>query len=198
MMHPDTELRFINKEKGYGVVATKFIPAGTITWVLDRLDKVYRPSQYKALEPIYRNILDVYTYRNNEGNFILCWDHARFVNHSFNSNCLSTAYDYEIAIRDIEKGEELTDDYGYLNVTEPFTPIDEGYERKTVYPDDLLFFYKLWDEQLMKVFNKIELVEQPLKSIIKKSTWKITQSVINGKLPLASTLFNYFNPNSAS
>ncbi|MEC8884143.1 MAG: SET domain-containing protein-lysine N-methyltransferase, partial [Bacteroidota bacterium] len=72
------------------------------------------------------------------------------------------------------------------------------YERKTVYPDDLLFFYKLWDEQLMKVFNKIELVEQPLKSIIKKSTWKITQSVINGKLPLASTLFNYFNPNSAS
>jgi len=198
MMHPDTELRFINKEKGYGVVATKFIPAGTITWVLDRLDKVYRPSQYKALEPIYRNILDVYTYRNNEGNFILCWDHARFVNHSFNSNCLSTAYDYEIAIRDIEKGEELTDDYGYLNVTEPFTPIDEGYERKTVYPDDLLFFYKLWDEQLKAVFNKIELVDQPLKAVIKKSTWKITQNVINGKLPLASTLFNYFNPNSAS
>ena len=179
MMHPDTELRFINKEKGYGVVATKFIPAGTITWVLDRLDKVYRPSQYKALEPIYRNILDVYTYRNNEGNFILCWDHARFVNHSFNSNCLSTAYDYEIAIRDIEKGEELTDDYGYLNVTEPFTPVDEGYERKTVYPDDLLFFYKLWDEQLKAVFNKIELVDQPLKAVIKKSTWKITQNVIN-------------------
>ena len=198
MMHPDTELKFINKEKGYGVVATKFIPAGTITWVLDRLDKVYRPSQYKALEPIYRNILDIYTYRNNEGNFILCWDHARFVNHSFNSNCLSTAYDYEIAIRDIEKGEELTDDYGYLNVTEPFTPVDEGYERKTVYPDDLLHFYKLWDEQLKAVFNKIELVDQPLKAIIKKSTWKITQSVINGKLPLASTLFNYFNPNSAS
>ena len=74
MMHPDTELKFINKEKGYGVVATKFIPAGTITWVLDRLDKVYRPSQYKALEPIYRNILDIYTYRNNEGNFILCWE----------------------------------------------------------------------------------------------------------------------------
>lgn len=198
MMHPDTELRFINKEKGNGVVATKFIPAGTITWVLDRLDKVYRPSQYKALEPIYRNILDVYTYRNNEGNFILCWDHARFVNHSFNSNCLSTAYDYEIAVRDIEKGEELTDDYGYLNVTEPFTPVDEGYERKTVYPDDLLHFYKMWDEQLKTVFNKIELVEQPLKAVIKKSTWKITQSVINGKLPLASTLFNYFNSNSAS
>ena len=198
MMHPDTELKFINKEKGYGVVATKFIPAGTITWVLDRLDKVYRPSQYKALEPIYRNILDIYTYRNNEGNFILCWDHARFVNHSFDSNCLSTAYDYEIAIRDIEKGEELTDDYGYLNVTEPFTPVDEGYERKTVYPDDLLFFYKLWDEQLKAVFNKIELVDQPLKAVIKKSTWKITQSVINGKLPLASILFNYFNPNSAS
>jgi len=26
MMHPDTELRFISKEVGLGVVATKFIP----------------------------------------------------------------------------------------------------------------------------------------------------------------------------
>lgn len=33
MIHPDTELRFINPEIGYGVFATQFIPRGTITWV---------------------------------------------------------------------------------------------------------------------------------------------------------------------
>lgn len=37
MIHPDTEVRFINPEKGYGLVATKFIPKGTITWVQDDL-----------------------------------------------------------------------------------------------------------------------------------------------------------------
>ena len=31
------------------------------------------------------------------------------VNHSFKSTCMSTAYDFEIAIRDIYPGEQLTD-----------------------------------------------------------------------------------------
>jgi len=35
MIHPDTEVRFINDEIGYGVVAKKLIPKGTITWVQD-------------------------------------------------------------------------------------------------------------------------------------------------------------------
>ena len=32
MIHPDTELRFISPEIGFGVFATKLIPQGTITW----------------------------------------------------------------------------------------------------------------------------------------------------------------------
>ena len=38
MIHPDTELQFINDKIGYGVVATKLIPKGSITWALDKLD----------------------------------------------------------------------------------------------------------------------------------------------------------------
>ena len=112
MIHPDTELRFISNEIGYGVVATKFIPAGTVTWVLDQLDREFTPLELQQMAPIYQNILDTYTFRNNKGNYILCWDNGRYVNHSFNSNCLTTAYDFEIAIRDIHPGEQLTDDYG--------------------------------------------------------------------------------------
>jgi uncharacterized protein len=183
MIHPNTEIKYINSTVGYGVVATKFIPAGTITWVLDRLDREFSPQQFNTMNPVYQDILETYSYRNNSGKLILCWDNARFVNHSFNSNCLATAYDFEIAIRDINPGEELTDDYGYLNVSEPFLGIDEGTDRKVVYPDDLVRYHKEWDEKIDKVFNKIPLLDQPLKKIIDDKLWHKINDIILGKAP---------------
>ena len=194
MIHPDTELRFINKELGYGVVATKFIPAGTITWVLDKLDRTFTPDEFQHMELLYQNILDTYTYRNNLGNLVLCWDNGRFVNHSFNSNCLTTAYDFEIAIRDIEIGEQLTDDYGYLNITSPFRGIDEGTERKVVYPDDLKHYYKEWDDKIQKVFPKITSLNQPLKPLLSKDLWLKIKAIIAGRASLDSILSNYYEP----
>ena len=47
MIHPKTELKFINEVVGYGVVATSFIPAGTITWVLDKFDRVLKFEKIK-------------------------------------------------------------------------------------------------------------------------------------------------------
>lgn len=188
MIHPNTEIKYINSTVGYGVVATKFIPAGTITWVLDRLDREFSPQQFNTMNPVYQDILETYSYRNNSGKLILCWDNARFVNHSFNSNCLATAYDFEIAIRDINPGEELTDDYGYLNVSEPFLGIDEGTDRKVVYPDDLVRYHKEWDEKIDKVFNKIPLLDQPLKKIIDDKLWHKINDIILGKAQLDSIL----------
>jgi len=193
MIHPNTELKFISKEIGYGVVATEFIPAGTITWVLDKFDREFTPEDVKNLEPIYQNILDTYTYRNNKGNFVLCWDIGRFVNHSFNSNCLTTAYDFEIAIRDIQPGEQLTDDYGYLNISEPFKGIDEGTKRKTVYPDDLVKYYKVWDKKIEKVFGKITEHEQPLKALINDDLWLKIKNIVKGKQSIDSILNNYYS-----
>jgi uncharacterized protein len=193
MIHPNTEIKYINSTVGYGVVATKFIPAGTITWVLDRLDREFSPQQFNTMNPVYQDILETYSYRNNSGKLILCWDNARFVNNSFNSNCLATAYDFEIAIRDINPGEELTDDYGYLNVSEPFLGIDEGTDRKVVYPDDLVRYHKEWDEKIDKVFNKIPLLDQPLKKIIDDKLWHKINDIILGKAQLDSILSNYFD-----
>lgn len=193
MIHPHTELRFISNEVGYGVVATKFIPAGTITWVLDKLDREFSPLDFQNMEPLYQEILDTYTYRNNNGNLVLCWDHGRYVNHSFNSNCLTTAYDFEIAIRDIQPGEQLTDDYGYLNISSPFRGINEGTKRKTVYPDDLLKYHKVWDNKIKKVFHKIKKVDQPLVSVLNPNTWDKIERILNGEEALASILSNYFD-----
>ena len=193
MIHPKTELRFISKEVGYGVFATDFIPAGTITWVLDKLDREFRPEEFFAMDLVYQNIIDTYTFRNNIGNYVLCWDHGRFVNHSFNSNCLTTAYDFEIAIRDILPGEQLTDDYGYLNIKDPFKAEDEGTERKIVYPDDLVRYYKVWDEKILKVFGKINAYEQPLRVLIKDELWDKVQKIIAGKQQIDSILNNYYD-----
>lgn len=192
MIHPKTEIKFISKEIGYGVVATEFIPAGTITWVLDKLDREFTPLQIQEMPAIYQEILDYYTFRNNHGNFVLCWDNGRYVNHSFNSNCLTTAYDFEIAIRDIQPGEQLTDDYGYLNIPYPFKGIDEGTKRKTVYPDDLLKYYKVWDKKLLKVFSKIPNLNQPLKELLTDDIWEEIISVSKNENEMKSILTNYF------
>jgi hypothetical protein len=192
MIHPSTVLKFIGKEVGYGVVATEFIPAGTITWVLDKLDRAFSQNDFEKLEPAYQNILDIYTFRNNKGNLILCWDNGRFVNHSFNSNCLTTAYDFEVAIRDIQPGEQLTDDYGYLNITHPFRGIDEGTKRKVVYPNDLLKYYKVWDKKLLAVMPAILEVNQPLKPIFSDSLWNQVVEISKGKKEMESILKNYF------
>ena len=195
MIHPDTELRFINEKIGYGVVALKPIPCGTITWVLDKLDRKFTPQEVKAMDELYQEVLDKYTYRNAEGNHILCWDIARFVNHSSRSNCLTTAYEFEIAIRDIDAGEELTDDYGYLNLEEPFEVVpEEGSNRNIIYPDDLLRHYPEWDEKLLKSFPKIMQVDQPLFQLLEKNVRDQVQDIAAGRKKMDSILNCYYQP----
>lgn len=195
MIHPHTDVRYISCDIGYGVVATQFIPAGTITWVLDKLDREFTPLQLQEMEPIYQEILDTYTFRNNKGNYVLCWDHGRYVNHSFNANCLTTAYDFEIAIRDIYPGEQLTDDYGYLNISQPFRGVEEGTKRKTVYPDDLLRYYKVWDKKLMKVFPRIPKLPQPLQTLLSDALWKTIEDIAAGGTKMESIRTTYYAPN---
>lgn len=192
MIHPDTEVKFINDEIGYGVVAKKLIPKGTIVWALDKLDRAFSQKEINEFEDLYKGILETYTYRNNNGDYVLCWDHGRYVNHSFNSNCMSTAYDFEIAIKDIEKGEQLTDDYGYLNISKPFRGIDERTKRKTVYPDDLKRYYKIWDKKLLEALPFINYVTQPLLPLINSETMNEIYSIIKGDIEMKSILTCYY------
>ena len=107
MVHPNSELRYINDQIGYGVVATRLIPRGTITWVGDVLDQVVTPAQIEQIAPTLRPLFEKYSWINGRGQSILCWDHARFINHSCEASCLSAGFDFEIAVRDILPGEEF-------------------------------------------------------------------------------------------
>ena len=196
MIHPDTELRFINSKIGYGVVATKLIPKGTITWAMDKLDRVFDEKEIRDLGDLYHQILDTYCYRDHLGQYILCWDHARFVNHSFHSSCVTTAYDFEIAVRDIFPGEQLTDDYGYLNVNEPFDcEPEEGSIRTRVMPDDLLHFYPEWDAKLIDAFQHFNTVAQPLSKFLNREIFEKAKSIGAGKTKMDSIINCYYSPN---
>jgi hypothetical protein len=168
MMHPHTELRHVSEEIGVGVFATRPIPRGTIVWSLDPLDRIIGPDELAALDEHRRAFVAKYGYRDQHGNHVVCWDLGKFVNHSFHANCMGTAYDVEVAVRDIAAGEELTDDYGTLNPLEPFACLPEpGTERTVVEPDDLLRLAEVWDAQALEALRDYERVPQPLAAVIR-------------------------------
>ncbi|MBI3800421.1 MAG: SET domain-containing protein-lysine N-methyltransferase, partial [Deltaproteobacteria bacterium] len=121
MLHPYTELRFIDHKIGYGVVAIRLLPRGTITWVRDDLDQVFSAIQVKDMTPIYRDLITKYAFVDARGDFVLCWDLARYLNHACEPSCMTTGYEFDLAVRDIQPGEELTADYASLNLEYDFT-----------------------------------------------------------------------------
>ena len=167
MVHPDTELRFVHDNIGWGVFAIRPIPRGTIIWALDPLDQKFLPEQVAALPPGSQAMIDKYSYIDGRGRHILCWDHGRYFNHSCAANCLSLGYDFELAVRDIAVGEELTDDYGTLNPLTPFSCLCGASGcRRQVLPDDFARLGDRWNTLAREAFFLIPTVAQPLWDIL--------------------------------
>lgn len=101
---------------GIGLFADQLIPKGTPVWkfmpnfdieiIKDDLLKLSEPARAQALNYVYMN--------RQKGVYILCFDDARFFNHSKDPNVSSSEDDSvtDVALRDIQVGEELTQDYG--------------------------------------------------------------------------------------
>ena len=152
---------------GWGVFATRAIPRGTIIWALDVLDQRFSAAAIAAMPAYARAQVEKYTYVDARGDHVLCWDHARFFNHSCAANCLSVGYEFEIAIQDIPAGAELTDDYGTLNPAEPF-PCACGRPgcRGQVLPDDHVRLGDAWNRAARDAFFLIRTVPQPLWDVL--------------------------------
>ncbi len=193
MLHPDTELKFIHPSIGYGIIALKFIPKGTITWVRDELDREFTSVELDKLNPALKETILTYCYRNHLGNYIFCWDHTKYINHSHSSNTMPTPYGFEIAITDIQPGEEITNDYGTLNIIEPFSPYESPEHRKTINPDDILRFHQLWDTQINEAYKHVSDVKQPLKSILTEDQKEVIELISRGNYMPKSILSNLYN-----
>lgn len=106
-----------SKVHGIGLFADQFIPKGTPIWEFtpgldikmteDELQKLSEPSREQYVNYCYHSLVD--------NSYVLCFDDSRFINHSKNPNMKSAdspknEEGMDIALRDIEKGEELTCD----------------------------------------------------------------------------------------
>jgi hypothetical protein len=167
MIHPDTELRPVGPH-GLGVVATRPIPRGTITWARDPLDHAFPASEIARLPPRLRDALHRDAYVDPRGDLVLAWDHGRLENHACAPTSLYTAYDLEIALRDVAAGEELTTDYGALQVHHVAFRCACGAPRcrGEVRAGDLDRHAEAWDAVVREVIPRVLSVAQPLWDLV--------------------------------
>ena len=168
MIHPKTSLNV-----GYGVFAESFIPEGTIVYVKDSLEMEISPLDYATHSKEIQNVIEKYSYIDERGYRIISWDFAKYVNHCCNCNTMSTGYGFEIAIRDILPGEQITDEYGIFNLEhEMEVDCDQPNCRRMICPDDFDQYHAEWDEKVKKSMSKFRSVDQPLMGFLEKAARK--------------------------
>jgi len=118
MMHPHTAIRRSSRSITSGAYATRDIPAGTVVWTRDTQHR-RAPSRsgFGVLEDEGRRAC----YVNVNGSRHFLWDHTRDVTHACAPNCASgDDLSRVVALRDIKKGEPLTQDFAELVGFAPF------------------------------------------------------------------------------
>lgn len=165
MLHPHTELRLVSAEIGVGVFATSDIACGTLIWVLDEFDQVITARRAGGLPADYDELLNKYAYHDHDGNWVLTWDNARLINHSCAANCLATDHGFDVVVRDIAPGEQITIDYGTLHLTQPESFPCQCHAdgcRRWIAPGTDAVLRERWREQLRHALDRSGDVEQPL------------------------------------
>ncbi|MBI4152356.1 SET domain-containing protein [Candidatus Woesearchaeota archaeon] len=108
-----------SKIQGLGLFADEFIQKGTIIWKFTPgFDlKFTKRTILKLPEPVQVYLANYSWLSKKSGKYCFCSDDARYFNHSQNPNCLSAYLEDKeevitTAVKNIRKGEEMTDDYG--------------------------------------------------------------------------------------
>ena len=160
MIHPHAMLGPVDPVVGLGVLAERPICRGAVTWILDPMDLRLSAEQVRWLGP---DLVWKYTYPGPDGRPILCWDHARHVNHSCAPTTLSLGGLLDLAVRDIERGEELTTDYSALNLERAFEcACGEPECRGTIRPEDAADLAPRWDTALAAALGDLDRAPQTL------------------------------------
>jgi hypothetical protein len=181
MIHPHTELRFVNQAIGYGVFATAPIQKGTIVYVKDQLEIEITQRQFDQMDQAYQDVVEKYSYIDQRGVRIVSWDHGKYVNHSCECNSMSTGYGFEVAIRDISPNEEITDEYGLFNIPYPIKLSCNCTRcRKVLLPTDIDTYFEIWDARVLEAIRHVPEVAQPLWGFIDKEARTELMSFLSG------------------
>ena len=119
-----------------------------------------------------REVVEEFAYVDADGNYVLCWDLARYVNHACQPTSRGVGPYIEIAVRDIQPGEQLTSDYSELNVTGTFRcACGMPHCRGVVDADDVLRNWQEWDALVGTAYPLVNQVPQPLWPFVRDKAW---------------------------
>lgn len=191
MIHPDTEVRYIDEKIGYGVFAKRLIPRGTIIWTRCKLEMQFRLEDLRSMSPVYYPSLVQYTTLEPEGYLLLSWDHEKFVNHSCEPTNQALTEEISIVVRDVHPDEQITYDYSSfiaLNDLECFC--QSKHCRKLIRNEDVTKANKNSHDLVSNALPDVVHVEQPLYPYIQnqKHFKDIVTKTI--KLPLTEEIFS--------
>lgn len=194
MIHPHTEVKLVDAQIGLGVYATHFIPKGTILYVVDEMELIYAKDSQILKDDKYKPYIEKFSYTDQHGNRIVSWDYAKYINHYCDFNSISTGYGFEIAIRDIEPGEQITDDYGALNIErEMACNCGKSNCRKIIKPNDLITYAAEWDQLIIPALEKIKEINQPLYNYIDGDTQNYLEDYLTNKSNYHSVSGLFYN-----
>jgi hypothetical protein len=185
MIHPASELRFLDAELGFGVFATQPIPRGTIVWALCERERIYSPGAVAVLDTAGREVVERYAYLDTAGNAVLACDTGRYVNHSCEPTTLGVGEYLEVAVRDVAAGEQITCEYALLNLPGGLRcRCGSRGCRGTVRADDVERHWRAWDARRRGAIERWADVPQPLMAhVVDRVT---VQRWIDGVAPVPS------------
>lgn len=102
---------------GIGCFVLEDVKAGQKIWVFDpRIDTRFPVDEIYSLPEAVQEFVNKYGFEeivDGQRVITLCGDDAKYMNHSDHPNTATSSEDpnYEIAVRDISRGEELTTNY---------------------------------------------------------------------------------------
>ncbi len=118
------------ENKGIALMADEFIPKNTLIWKPSSNNTFYKPIEFKEyISKMSDNSQIKYILEH-----VYCWkqyiielnDDSQYTNHSSNPNMYTPVNDKEgcaYSIRDIQKGEELTEDYSKYDLIDEYTEL---------------------------------------------------------------------------
>lgn len=129
---------------GMGLFADQDIKKGDIIWkytpetcnlFTQEQFQVLLNSFHKTEKELIKYYLTYTYYQRFLNGVVLCLDNGRFVNHSDEPNLAGpshlpadVAWQYSVALRDIQKGEELTENYNTYDAAEWLDDLCRKYE----------------------------------------------------------------------
>lgn len=129
---------------GIGLFSDQFIPKGTEIWrFTPGFDQKFTREQILSWPDLLQIYIYKYGWRSKKSKlYCLASDNGRFFNHSADSNVLSEYRDNEdevvtVAIRDIQAGEEILDNYSSFEADTSEGDVLEEIAKKFQLTDEL-------------------------------------------------------------